>query len=93
LSFFFLFIHSKIISLRTEGKSRIRGGIFRHGGPEITFLTKQKNPETKTINKEFRLQIPGCTVHLMNEGEALELAKGKFTIARILDEGVSLLTW
>lgn len=67
-------------------------GCFRHGGPEITLFSKQKNPETKNIKQEVLLQIPGCTVHLMDEGEALELAKGEFIIVRVLDKRVSVAT-
>ncbi|KAJ6914130.1 hypothetical protein NC651_016402 [Populus alba x Populus x berolinensis] len=67
-------------------------GFFRHGGPEITLSPKQKNPETKPINQNVLLQFPGCTVYLVDGGEALELAKGKFTIARVLDKSVSIAT-
>ncbi|CAK7337507.1 unnamed protein product [Dovyalis caffra] len=67
-------------------------GFFRHGGPEITLSPKQRNPKTKHINQEVLLQIPVCTVYLMDEGEAVELAKGKFTIVRILDKNVSIAT-
>uniref|UniRef100_A0A6N2N7A7 Senescence domain-containing protein n=1 Tax=Salix viminalis TaxID=40686 RepID=A0A6N2N7A7_SALVM len=67
-------------------------GFFRHGGPEIILSPKQKNPETKLINQEVLLQFPGCTVYLMYEGEALEVAKGKFTIARVLDKSVAIAT-
>ncbi|XWS69938.1 hypothetical protein CRYUN_Cryun03dG0006300 [Craigia yunnanensis] len=49
-------------------------------------------PENKNLKLEVLLQIPGCTVHLMDEGEALELAKGEFTLVRILDEDVPLAT-
>ncbi|XVE54189.1 hypothetical protein DITRI_Ditri03aG0060600 [Diplodiscus trichospermus] len=49
-------------------------------------------PENKNLKLEVLLQIPGCTVHLMGEGEALELAKGEFTLVRILDEDVPLAT-
>ncbi|XVF34916.1 hypothetical protein REPUB_Repub18cG0099600 [Reevesia pubescens] len=49
-------------------------------------------PENKNLKLELLLQIPGCIVHLMDEGEALELTKGEFTLVRILDENVPLAT-
>lgn len=38
------------------------------------------------------MQIQGCKVHLMDEGEALELAQGQFMIIKTLEENVSLAT-
>jgi len=39
------------------------------------------------------VRIPaGCRVHLMEEGEAVELASGEFTLVRISDENLSLAT-
>ncbi|OAY27215.1 senescence/dehydration-associated protein At3g51250 isoform X1 [Manihot esculenta] len=52
----------------------------------------QQNPEPKNLKQEVLLQIPACTVHLMEGGEALELATGEFTLVRILDDNVSLAT-
>lgn len=49
-------------------------------------------PETKNLKLQVLFQVPGCTVHLMDEGETLELAKGEFTLVRILDEDVPLAT-
>ncbi|XP_030491484.2 senescence/dehydration-associated protein At4g35985, chloroplastic [Cannabis sativa] len=51
------------------------------------------NPEiAKNIRHEILLQIPVCRVHLVEAGEALELANGDFKLTRILDENVSLAT-
>ncbi|XP_062090900.1 senescence/dehydration-associated protein At4g35985, chloroplastic-like [Humulus lupulus] len=51
------------------------------------------NPETpKNIRHEILLQIPVCRVHLVEAGEALELANGDFKLTRISDENVSLAT-
>lgn len=47
---------------------------------------------TRTLKQELVLKIPGCTVHLMDQGEAEELAKGDFTVFRILDENICLAT-
>ncbi|KAM7509593.1 hypothetical protein LguiA_020046 [Lonicera macranthoides] len=47
-----------------------------------------QNPEPKTLKHEILLQIPGCRVHLMDEGEAIELANGDLTLSNVLDEGV-----
>lgn len=56
------------------------------------FKSKKKptdqNPESKILKHEILLQIPGCRVHLMDEGEAIELANGDLTLANVLDEGV-----
>ncbi|KAG6658397.1 senescence/dehydration-associated protein At4g35985, chloroplastic-like [Carya illinoinensis] len=54
--------------------------------------TAQQDPEPKNLRQEVLLRIPGCKVHLMDEGEATELANGEFTLVRISDENVSLAT-
>ncbi|KAG5107886.1 hypothetical protein JHK84_044793 [Glycine max] len=46
----------------------------------------------KTLKQEVVLQIPGCKVHLMDQGEALELAQGHFTIMKIMEQNVALAT-
>ncbi|KAL2576318.1 hypothetical protein AAZV13_16G069800 [Glycine max] len=46
----------------------------------------------KTLKEEVVLQIPGCKVHLMDQGEALELAQGHFTIMKIMEQNVALAT-
>lgn len=52
-----------------------------------------QNPEPKTTREEVLLQIPSCTVHLMDQGEALELCNGtQFTLSTIVDGNVSLVT-
>ncbi|KAJ6372345.1 hypothetical protein OIU76_026766 [Salix suchowensis] len=61
--------------------------------PEAAFLSQQQNPSgPRSIKQELLLQIPACTVHLMEAGEALELAKGDFSIVRILEDNISLAT-
>lgn len=60
---------------------------------QATISSKQQhNPEPKNLEQQLVLQIPACTVHLMEGGEALELAKGEFKLVRILEEDVSLAT-
>ncbi|GMI83934.1 hypothetical protein like AT4G15450 [Hibiscus trionum] len=49
-------------------------------------------PPTKNLKQEVLLQIPRCTVYLMDQGEALELARGEFKLVRISDDGVPLAT-
>jgi len=56
---------------------------------EMGFQELQK---PKTPTQELVLQIPGCKVHLMGEGEALELAQGHFTIMRVMEQNVALAT-
>lgn len=57
-----------------------------------SFPSQQENPAPRNLKQEVLLTIPGCTVHLMDEGEAIELGKGDFTLIKILDENVSLAT-
>ncbi|XP_052182696.1 senescence/dehydration-associated protein At4g35985, chloroplastic-like isoform X3 [Diospyros lotus] len=54
--------------------------------------TKEENPESRNVKHEVLLTVPGCKVHLMEEGEALELANGCFTVLRLSDENVELAT-
>ncbi|KAK8595569.1 hypothetical protein V6N13_000276 [Hibiscus sabdariffa] len=49
-------------------------------------------PENKSLKLELLLHIPGCTVHLMDEGEAMELGNGDFTVVRVSDDDVPLAT-
>ncbi|KAK8656729.1 hypothetical protein V6N13_098669 [Hibiscus sabdariffa] len=49
-------------------------------------------PATKNLKQEVLLQIPRCTVYLMDQGEALELARGDFKLVRISDDDVPLAT-
>lgn len=56
---------------------------------KAAFPSNQGNFEPK---QELLLQIPACTVHLMEEGEAVELGNGEFKILRISDENVFLAT-
>jgi hypothetical protein len=44
------------------------------------------------IKQEVLIQIPGCKVHLMDEGEAFELDQGHFMVINTLEENVSLAT-
>ncbi|KAL0426971.1 UNVERIFIED_CONTAM: Senescence/dehydration-associated protein, chloroplastic [Sesamum latifolium] len=52
----------------------------------------QEIPENKNVKHEILMRIPSCRVHLMDGGEALELAAGDFELLRISDENVSLAT-
>ncbi|XP_054787331.1 senescence/dehydration-associated protein At4g35985, chloroplastic-like [Prosopis cineraria] len=49
-------------------------------------------PPPRNLRQEILFQIPGCRVHLMDDGEALELAQGHFEIVRIVDDNESLAT-
>ncbi|GFS43913.1 senescence/dehydration-associated protein-like protein [Actinidia rufa] len=54
---------------------------------------KQENlPESKNVKHEVLLELPGCKVHLVEEGEAIELANGDFTVLRVSDENMVLAT-
>ncbi|KAE8680984.1 putative cytochrome B5 isoform 1 [Hibiscus syriacus] len=49
-------------------------------------------PVSKNLKQDLLLQIPRCTVYLMDQGEALELARGDFKLVKILDDDVPLAT-
>ncbi|CAB4318733.1 unnamed protein product [Prunus armeniaca] len=52
----------------------------------------QQYQEPPNLQQQVLLQIPGCRVHLMDEGESIELANGEFILENILDENISLAT-
>lgn len=52
----------------------------------------QELQKPKTPTQEVVLQVPGCKVHLVDDGEALELAQGHFTIMRVMEQNVALAT-
>ncbi|KAM3760163.1 hypothetical protein ACB098_01G173300 [Castanea mollissima] len=52
----------------------------------------QENPEPRYLKQEVLLRIPGSKVHLMDEGEAVEISSGEFMVVRISDDNVSLAT-
>ncbi|KAI9128947.1 hypothetical protein K1719_000430 [Acacia pycnantha] len=49
-------------------------------------------PPPRNLRQEVLFQIPGCRVHLMDDGEAVELAQGHFEIVKIVDDNESLAT-
>ncbi|KAJ6843230.1 senescence/dehydration-associated protein-like isoform X1, chloroplastic [Iris pallida] len=51
-----------------------------------------KRPDVKHRREDVLLRIPGASVFLTGDGEAVELAKGDLSILRITDEGVPLAT-
>ncbi|KAI9192416.1 hypothetical protein LWI28_022654 [Acer negundo] len=57
-----------------------------------SFSSNHQNPESRNLVHEVLLRIPGCTAHLMDQGEAVELGNGEFTLVRIMDDNVSLAT-
>lgn len=44
------------------------------------------------IKHETLLRIPGCVVNLVEEGEAIEISRGDFSVILISDQNVSLAT-
>ncbi|KAL1824120.1 hypothetical protein ACET3Z_010898 [Daucus carota] len=60
--------------------------------PTVVNQAMQSTAELKNVKHEVLLRIPGCKVHLMDEGEALELSDGDFTLFRISDGNVSIAT-
>ncbi|XP_065848573.1 senescence/dehydration-associated protein At4g35985, chloroplastic-like isoform X2 [Euphorbia lathyris] len=69
-------------------------GCFRpkRNSPMKSESTFQSNPEPKNLKQQLLLQIPSCKVHLMEAGEAIELANGNFNLLQIFDDNVSLAT-
>ncbi|XP_031744067.1 senescence/dehydration-associated protein At4g35985, chloroplastic isoform X2 [Cucumis sativus] len=60
--------------------------------PSNSIQSPRRNPDPEQLKQEILLQIQGCRVHLMDGGEALELANGEFKLERILENEVSLAT-
>ncbi|KAK9101199.1 hypothetical protein Scep_024629 [Stephania cephalantha] len=56
---------------------------------EITASTMAER-DVRKAKEEVLLRIPSCAVHLMEEGETIELAKGDFTLVRLSDDNVFL---
>ncbi|PHT52107.1 hypothetical protein CQW23_06569 [Capsicum baccatum] len=54
--------------------------------------TQTQTQQIKNIKHEVILHIPSCKVHLMDEGESIELSNGIFTIFSILEEDVCVAT-
>lgn len=73
---------------RPNNKTRAPSSSFELKKQDVDF-TENRNSK---IKHEVLLKIPGCKVHLMEGGEAIELANGDFTLARISDENVSIAT-
>ncbi|KAF7813878.1 senescence/dehydration-associated protein [Senna tora] len=46
----------------------------------------------RNLTQEVHIQIPGCKVHLMDDGEAVELGQGYFMVVKIFDDNVCLAT-
>ncbi|KAJ4958184.1 hypothetical protein NE237_025295 [Protea cynaroides] len=69
---------------------------FRSRRPKNSYPTNYdnspENPETRKAKEEVLLHIPGCTIHLMEEGETAELAKGDFLLVRLVEDNISLAT-
>ncbi|KAF5198080.1 Senescence/dehydration-associated protein [Thalictrum thalictroides] len=55
--------------------------------PSSLPLEQEHRPKPK---QELLLQIPECTLHLIQGGETTELTKGDFTLIRLLDENIPL---
>ncbi|KAJ0799748.1 putative senescence/spartin-associated [Helianthus annuus] len=54
--------------------------------------TTNNYPQPKTAKHETVLSIPHCKVHLVDEGEAIDLATGDFKIIQLSDDDVLLAT-
>ncbi|GMH18042.1 hypothetical protein Nepgr_019883 [Nepenthes gracilis] len=67
-------------------------GSSKHSSAHIEEDGENFVQEESHVKHEPLIQIPGCTVHLMDEGEAVEIARGDFTLFRVSDETLSLAT-
>lgn len=66
-------------------------GYFRSSSTKEPIQTPKEN--TQKINQQTLVQIPGCTVHLMDKsGQVLELSRGQFTVIQILDKSIPVAT-
>ncbi|KAF6164254.1 hypothetical protein GIB67_010224 [Kingdonia uniflora] len=50
------------------------------------------DPEARKPKEEILLRIPGCKVHLVQQDDTVELAKGDFTVFKLVDDNISLAT-
>ncbi|KAI3994683.1 hypothetical protein MKX01_002299 [Papaver californicum] len=50
----------------------------------------ESSPVSKTPKEELLLQLPGCTVNLVQEGEAVVIAEGYFNLVKLSAEDVPL---
>ncbi|KAK7245453.1 hypothetical protein RIF29_40299 [Crotalaria pallida] len=57
-----------------------------------TIPVEEEFSKPKGVKQEVLIQIPGCKVHLVDEGEAVELARGEFKIVKVMDQNVCLAT-
>lgn len=87
------------ISTSTQEKESSDMGCCFHGStampPMETSLpssTVEDYAAPKNLKQQILIQIPGCKVHLMDEGEAFQLAQGHFMVIKTLEENVSLAT-
>ncbi|KAK7319946.1 hypothetical protein RJT34_04675 [Clitoria ternatea] len=55
-------------------------------------LSLEEYSGPRNLKQQVLIQIPGCKVHLMDEGEALELDQGQFMIIKTFEDNVSLAT-
>ncbi|XP_027343211.1 senescence/dehydration-associated protein At4g35985, chloroplastic-like [Abrus precatorius] len=65
---------------------------MRPMGTSIAERVEEYSAASKDLKQELLIQIQGCKVHLMDEGEAFEVGQGEFMIMRTLEENVSLAT-
>lgn len=74
---------------RANNKTKAPSSSSMEMKKQDVFLAENRNSK---IKHEVLLKIPGCKVHLMEGGEAIELANGDFTLSNISDENVSVAT-
>ncbi|ESW32282.1 hypothetical protein PHAVU_002G308900 [Phaseolus vulgaris] len=85
------------INMASKREKAVMGCCFR-GSMAIPPPMETSIPATASVGEysglkqEVLIQVPACKVHLMDEGEALELAQGHFMIVKNFEENVSLAT-
>ncbi|XP_031090621.1 senescence/dehydration-associated protein At4g35985, chloroplastic-like [Ipomoea triloba] len=60
--------------------------------PKTPKTPQMPQESSRAVTHELLLSIPGSKAHLVDAGEAVELASGVFTIWRIAEDGVSVAT-
>ncbi|XP_038998894.1 senescence/dehydration-associated protein At4g35985, chloroplastic-like isoform X2 [Hibiscus syriacus] len=88
---------SKLVPLKKNKQKKM--GCFRskssttwHPMQPPTTEPSPSYPDNENLKQELLIHIPGCTVHLMDEGEAMVLTNGEFKLVRVLNDDVPLAT-
>ncbi|KAL6984733.1 hypothetical protein U1Q18_018115 [Sarracenia purpurea var. burkii] len=54
--------------------------------------SETESGEPRNVKHEVLFRVPGCKVQLVEEGEAVEIAAGDFSLVRVSEDGTALAT-